>query len=140
MAKKANYRAALAAVLDAQERRPHVYGRDDCLMRCGEAVAAILDDPAGVVAAMEKYRGRYKTLAGAYRALSADGFESPLEFVASFFPEIHISRAVDGDVGAYDEGGHWAFGVICGAHFYVSAADGTGILPRSRAERCFKVE
>lgn len=138
--KKDNYKKELAAVIDAQARRSHVWGQDDCLFRAGEAVCVTVSDPAPIASLLEKYRGRYSTLAGAYRVLKKDEYDGPLSLVASLFTEIHHSQAVDGDIGAKFEDGHWGFGVINGAFFYVSTPSGTGILPRSHSQKTFRVE
>lgn len=140
MSKRDGYKPALIAVIDGQARREFAWGTDDCLMRAAEAVAVVLDDPAKVTDVVAKYRGRYKTLAGSYRILKRDGFDGPLDLVASLFTEIHHSEAVDGDIGAKFEDGHWGFGVICDAFFHVTTQNGAGILPRSHSQKTFRVE
>lgn len=140
MPKKAGYRSALIAVIDNQARRTFAYGTDDCLMQTAEGLAVVLDAPEKVMDLVARYRGRYSTLLGGYRVLKRDGFDGPLALVASLFAEIHHSEAVDGDIGARFENGHWGFGLICDGHFFVTTPTGSGILPRSKSEKTFRVE
>jgi hypothetical protein len=126
-----NWRSNLLSFLDSQEREPFGFGTNDCLLMTAGAVAAV----TGVDHA-EPYRGRYSTMRGGKRVIGM----SPLQLVASKFPEIHPSEARDGDIAAKMEGDEWSFGVIVGAHFYVRAPDWLGILPRGQAEKAYRVE
>lgn len=137
-----NWRSRLLAVMDEQERHPHIYSESDCIFRIGWNSAAQLMDPkkSEILAMMERYRGRYKTIEEANSILAKDGF-TPLTLVSHFFAEIHPVEACDGDIAAVlQDGVNWAFGTIVGPHFYVSTLRGTGILPRGDAQKAFRVE
>lgn len=126
-----NWHSNLLAYIDQQERKPFAYGTNDCLLMVAGAIEVV----TGVNHA-EPYRGRYATLSEA-RALLG---RSLLSFVKSKLPEIHISQAGDGDIAAMKVKSDWSFGVLIGAHFYVQTETGLGILPRSDAEKAFKVD
>lgn len=135
-----NARSRLLTYVDQQERQSFAYGTNDCLMMTAGAVLAVLDDCPNrrkVEKIVARYRGRYTTLAGGKRLIR----KAPLALVASIFTELdHHSDADDGDIAAKPIGAEWTFGVIIGAHFYVQAEAGLGILPRSDALKVFKVE
>jgi len=126
----------LLAVLDAQERRPHVYGQSDCLLNAAEVVKVVTGTDYGA-----DFRGKYKTLAGAYRVLKAAGHDGFIEYIASLgFEEIHHSAAADGDLGAIMQDGHWSFGNIIGPYLFLTAQSGRAIKPRDASERTFRVK
>lgn len=136
-----NARSKMLAVLDEMERQPHVYGESDCVMRVAWLAAAQVPDPkrSDILAMIERYHGKYTSLAGAYRVLKADGF-TPLSLVKHFFEEIHPVDAVDGDIGAVrQDGRNWAFGIFDRGGFFVATASGTGALRRSDAAKAFRV-
>lgn len=131
----------LLAVLDEQERQPHVYGQSDCLLKVAHSSLAMLKDgPRAneIEAAVARYAGQYDTLAGAYRILARDGL-TPLGLVQTLFEEVHPAMAHSGDIGAMQVDGHWAFGHIVREHFYPSIDLGTGLLPRRVVEKAFSV-
>jgi hypothetical protein len=131
-------RTRLLAAMAAQERVPLRFGRSDCLMRLADTVEAMTGVDHGA-----RFRGRYSTLRGAYRVLKQAGFDGPIAFLTSpegaGLKEIHPSAAMDGDIGAIMQDGHWAFGHIVGGDFFPAGTEGTAILPRSRVERAFEV-
>lgn len=138
-----NWESALIGALDIAERQPHVYGESDCLMKAAWNAAVVLhdDDPrrADILAMIERYRGRYSSLTGAYRVLREDGL-TPLRSVSRFFQAIPVVRAGGGDIGAVRNGRHLAFGTFLGPYLYVSVEQGNGILPRSAAVMAFEVD
>lgn len=138
-----NWQSALSVAIDQQERLPHVYGQTDCVMRVGINAAALLREPkhGEILAAMERYRGRYTSLTGAYRVLRKDGL-TPLSLIGKHFDELdHPVMAGDGDIGALKQDGkHWAFGTFIRGHLYVATENGIGILPRGLAQKAWRVE
>lgn len=139
MRRKDGWRTRLLAKMAEQERQPGIYGESDCLLRLSDTVEVMLDIDFGA-----PFRGQYTTLEGGYRALKKAGFKGPIEFLTSpdgcGFTEIHHSEAMDGDIGAVLRDGHWAFGHIVDAYFFPALPTGTAILPRSRAEKAFRVD
>lgn len=138
-----NWQSRLIETIEMAELEPHVYSQSDCLMRVAWNAAAILrsDDPrrAEILDLIEKYQGAYQSLSGANTVLRRDGL-TPLKLVKTFFSEISVSRAGGGDIGVVREGRHLAFGTFCGAHLYLAAPSGNGILPRSTAIMAFEVD
>jgi hypothetical protein len=126
-----NWHSKLLAYIDQQERTPFAYGVNDCLLITAGAVEVV----TGVDHAAS-FRGKYRSMKEG-RALIG---KPVLTFVRAKFPEIHVSQAHDGDIAARRVGREWTFGVLIGAHFYVQVENGLGILPRSDAEKAFRVD
>lgn len=126
-----NWRGELIRYLDEQDSKVFEYGRHDCLLMTAGAVEVV----TGVDHA-KPYRGRYTSLAAARKLIG----KSPLHFVRGILPEIHPSEALDGDVLAIRQGKDWVFGVLFGAFVYVVRQDGLGLIPRTEAEKAFRVE
>lgn len=126
-----NWRSELIRYLDQQEGKPFEFGTHDCLIMTAGAVQVLTGTDHA-----EPYRGRYTSLSGARKVVG----KSFLKLVKSILAEIHPSEALDGDVIAKHEGREWIFGVLMGANFYVVRPDGLGILPRSVADKAFRVE
>lgn len=138
-----NTLSRLVAVIDAQERRPLAYSTDDCLMRLCESILTVLPDGVKrrkVEALRAQFEGKYATAEEGYALLRQAGHATPISLIRSLFRPIHISEAEDGDAAAKREGRHWTFGVIIGPYFYVTTSAGTGILPRSDAEKAYRVK
>lgn len=131
-------RSRLLAAMEKLERVPVVYGKSDCLMRLAETVMAMTGVDHGA-----RFRGRYRTETGGYRVLKRAGFDGPIDYLTSpqgcGFREIHPAEAGDGDIGAMQRDGRWAFGVIVVDKFYPATGAGMAILPRRRVERAFEV-
>lgn len=128
---RANRRPLLVAFVDRQERVPFGYGSNDCLLMTASAIAAVTGhDPAA------DYRGKYLTLEEGKALVGG----SLIDFVAGQLPEIHLSEAGDGDIGAFLVGEEWSFGVVIDAALYVQAEGGLGVLPRRRMQRAFRVD
>lgn len=125
----------LVAVTEAHMNTPLVWGKSDCLLTVADAVeAATGDDPA------KDIRGKYKGKTGAYRLIKSRGFDSLIAILADRFEEIPASLAQRGDVGIFvNENGDQTAGYFCEYGFAVKGEDGLRFLPRTMAERAFKV-
>ena len=133
-----DWRARFDAACDEMRLKPFEWGGNDCA--AGLAANLVLALTGVDVAA--DYRGRYKTRAGALRAMKAAGFASLGDLAASFLPEHeHPSMARVGDIvtvetaDAFGEG----FGVVNGERVFVLTEHGFGTVDRSLANRAFKV-
>jgi len=120
----------LVATTEAHLNTPLVWGQSDCILTAADAVEAVLgDDPA------KDIRGKYKTKTGAYRLIKHRGFNSVPEAVSSLFEEIPVALAQRGDLGVYEN----TAGYFCEYGFAVKGEDGLRFLPRTIAEKAFKV-
>ncbi len=120
----------LVAVTEAHLSTPLVWGKSDCILTAADAVEAVLgDDPA------KDIRGNYKSKTGAYRLIRQRGFKSVSDVLASQFEEVPVALAQRGDLGVYDK----TAGYFCEYGFAVKGEDGLRFLPRTMAERAFKV-
>lgn len=84
----------LANVLDAEFTKPYTYGEADCFF-LGCQIADAFDPSRKMVT---NYKGAYRTLAGAQRALRKRGFKSLTQFFASHLKEVAPASAQAGDV------------------------------------------
>ncbi len=125
----------LVAVTEAHINTPLVWGKSDCLLTVADAVEAVTgNDPA------KDIRGKYKSKTGAYRLIKSRGFDSLIVILADRFEEVPASLAQRGDVGVFvNENGDQAAGYFCEYGFAVKGEDGLRFLPRTMAERAFKV-
>ncbi|WP_439710867.1 DUF6950 family protein [Brucella anthropi] len=120
----------LVATTEAHLNTPLVWGQSDCILTVADVVDAVLgDDPA------KDIRGKYKSKAGAYRLIRQRGFKSVADVLASLFEEIPVALAQRGDLGVYEN----TAGYFCEYGFAVKGEDGLRFLPRTMAERAFKV-
>lgn len=120
----------LVAVTEAHLNTPLVWGQSDCILTAADAVEAVLgDDPAKDV------RGNYKTKTGAYRLIRQRGFKSVTDVLSGQFEEVPVALAQHGDLGVYEK----TAGYFCEYGFAVKGEDGLRFLPRTMAERAFKV-
>lgn len=125
-----NRTAILSDYIDRVAGRPFQWGVNDCLIMVAGAVELM----SGVDHA-EGYRGKYSSLKEGKKLIGT----TLLRFVGSKLQAIDPVRAVDGDIGAVKENKEWGFGVFVGPYLYVMTETGIGILPRSRAQKAFKV-
>lgn len=120
----------LVAITEAHLNMPMVWGRSDCILTAADAVEAVLgDDPA------KDIRGKYKSKTAAYRLIKQRGFKSVAEALSSQFEEIPVALAQRGDLGVYEK----TAGYFCEYGFAVKGEDGLRFLPRTMAEKAFKV-
>lgn len=126
---KANLRSYLAAQADA----PFAFGSVDCGAFAGGAVEAMTgDNPHAAVA------GKYKTMAGALRALKRLGHEDHIAYAASLLDEIDPLYAQFGDIAVVQGDDGPALGVVVGAHIEVRTPAGRGVVPLTDAVRAFR--
>lgn len=120
----------LVSVTEAHLNTPLVWGLSDCILTAADAVEAVMgDDPA------KDIRGEYKSKTGAYRLIKQRGFGSVSDVLASRFEEIPVALAQRGDLGVYEK----TAGYFCEYGFAVKGEDGLRFLPRTMAEKAFKV-
>lgn len=120
----------LVAVTEAHINTPLVWGKSDCLLTACDAIEAMTGiDPAADI------RGKYKSKAGAYRLIKQRGYDSLGAVLTDRFAEIPVAMAGRGDVGIYQN----TVGYFCEYGFALKGEDGLRFLPRTMAERAFKV-
>ncbi|WP_139975848.1 hypothetical protein [Ochrobactrum sp. CGA5] len=120
----------LVAVTEAHLNTPMVWGKSDCVLLAADVVEAVRgDDPASDI------RGKYKSNAGAYRLIKQRGFNTVSDVLSSQFEEIPAAMAQRGDLGVYEN----TAGYFCEYGFAVKSEDGLRFLPRTMAEKAFKV-
>jgi hypothetical protein len=137
MKRRGDWHSRLNAFIDGVKRQPF----DWATMNCGEHFAA------GAVMAMTDvdiaapWRGRYKTAAGAVRAMKRDGFACLGDMAASVLPEVHPSSARLGDIAAVPADGPFgtSLGVVNGEVILVLGEESMGVVPLARATRVFAV-
>lgn len=118
------------AVTERHLNTPCVWGKSDCLLTVADAVEAITGtDPAADI------RGKYRSMPGAYKLIKARGFSDVASVLAGQFEEIAPALAQRGDIGVYEK----TAGYFCEYGFAVKGDDGLRFIPRTMAERAFKV-
>lgn len=134
--KRENSYPALVAYLDAVEGVAFEPGVHDCALFVAGAVAV----QTGVDHA-RNFRGKYKTIAAGKKLIAKQtGHADHIALVAASLDEIAPHQAQNGDIGMIDAGdGENALGVVCGAHIYVVAPTGLGIIPRTQIVKAWKV-
>lgn len=134
MQKLVDWRPRLRAFLAAQAEAPFAYGSADCGAFAGGAIEAMTgENPHAKVA------GKYKTMAGALRALKRLGHDDHVAYAASLLTEIEPLYATFGDIAVVDSPEGPALGVVVGAHIEVRAPGGRGVVPLTDAVRAFRV-
>ena len=134
MQKLVDWRPRLRAFLAAQAEAPFAYGSADCGAFAGGAIEAMTgENPHAKVA------GKYKTMAGALRALKRLGHEDHVAYAASLLTEIDPPYATFGDIAVVDSPEGPALGVVVGAHIEVRAPGGRGVVPLTDAVRAFRI-
>ena len=134
MQKLVDWRPRLRGFLAAQADAPFAYGSADCGAFAGGAIEAMTgENPHAKVA------GKYKTMAGALRALKRLGHDDHVAYTASLLTEIEPLYATFGDIAVVDSPEGPALGVVVGAHIEVRAPGGRGVVPMTDAVRAFRV-
>lgn len=135
LTRRPDWRARLQVEIEAHRREAFSWGARDCALGLA----------AGVVEAMtgtdlrDGWRGKYRTAAGALRALRAAGYDGLGDAAAGVLPEVHPAFARDGDLALIEEGEIGALAVFNGGTLIVLTLDGLGVRERSAATRAFKV-
>lgn len=131
--KRETWKADLRSYLAAQADKPFVWGECDCGAFAGGAVEAMTgENPHAHLA------GKYKTMAGALRALRRGGFADHVEYAASVLTEIEPLYAQFGDIAAVPGDDGPALGVVVGANIEVRTPQGRGLVPLTDAVRAFR--
>ena len=132
--KRETWKADLRSYLAAQAGAPFAYGSADCGAFAGGAIEAMTgENPHAALA------GKYKTMAGALRALKRLGHEDHIAYAASVLNEIDPLYAQFGDVAVVDSPEGPALGVVIGAHIEIRTHEGRGVVPLTDAVRAFRV-
>ena len=132
--KRETWKADLRSYLAAQADAPFAYGSADCGSFAGGAIEAMTgENPHAAVA------GKYKTMAGALRALKRLGHEDHIAYAASVLNEIDPLYAQFGDVAVVDSPEGPALGVVVGSHIEIRTPVGRGVVPLTDAVRAFRV-
>ena len=132
--KRETWKADLRSYLAAQADAPFAYGSADCGAFAGGAIEAMTgENPHAKVA------GKYKTMAGALRALKRLGHEDHIAYAASVMDEIDPLYAQLGDIAVVQAAEGHALGVVVGAHIEVRTPAGRGVVPLTDAVRAFRV-
>jgi hypothetical protein len=91
--RKPDWEHRLHEIIQKNRHRPYEPGQWDCLLFPAAAVKAITGKDFG-----RGHRGKYKSVASAYRHLKQMGFTSPAELLDSLFDEKPIGFAGRGDI------------------------------------------
>jgi hypothetical protein len=123
-----------AEVIARHAALPFVWGGSDCLIFPLDCVRAISGrDLLGLC-------GGYATRLAAARRLQALGFETVADAFAKYFPEIHPAMMGRGDIATVTGAGVVCGAVCIGAQLAAKAIGGLSFIPRSLAQRAFRVE
>lgn len=130
--RRGDWERALADYIAATEFEPHAWGSHDCALDAADAVQTM----TGVDFAAE-FRGRYRSAAGAVRALREHGLGTLEATLDAKFPEIARSFARRGDL-AFHEG---SLGIVVGpfALFLVECAASRIRVPRADWQKAWAV-
>jgi len=112
------------------------WGVSDCLMTAADAIKAVIgEDP------LAKFRGKYKTEAGAARKMRANGCENVKDVFENYLQLEPVNRFVArrGDVGVMLINGEYAAGFISGTGFAVKQTNGLAFYPVTDIEQAYKV-
>ena len=120
---------------------PHVYGEHDCLLWPAAVIEAITGEDLGA-----EHRGKYDSLAKAYRHLGELGFDSPIDLLDSMFDRKPVGFAGRGDIALVAIPGtnmHLP-AVVIGGHALAIVADsadyeGLARFPRSLWTRAWTI-
>lgn len=134
LVRKPAWRTLMAEEIDRRRSMPFAWGRNDGGLFAADVVLAMTGEDLA-----RSYRKRYRSEHGAMRMLFEAGIETLPDLIATMLPEIHLSRARTGDVGAVEVNGRWCCGIINGATLIVLREQGVGSLPLTTVKRVFKV-
>jgi hypothetical protein len=100
----------LARVTEKHISLPGEWGVSDCLLTMADAVEAVTETDI-----MVKWRGKYKTEAGAAKLMKKNGCDTVEDVLRDFFrlPPVGRLSARRGDVGIVLQGGQPTAGYVC---------------------------
>lgn len=132
-----DWRARFAAEMDRQRREAFAWGTQDCALglACG-AVEALTGKDLRI-----GWRGKYKTPAGAVKALLAKGHANLADAIAATLPETPPAFARVGDIGLIEVDGALgqALCVVDASGLIVLTEAGHGRVARDLMIRAFRV-
>jgi hypothetical protein len=131
------WRTALHEEIERHRRVPFSFEDGaDCAIFPADCVKAMtgVDLAAG-------FRGRYRTLKGALRALRSAGHSHLVEAVAAKLEPISVLKARAGDVAAFqsDDVFGWSLGVVIGPTVVVRRPEGLGWMHLDAVTKAFRV-
>ena len=139
MPRRHDWPERLAEVVRAARGRPFQWGRHDCALFAFDCVAAMtgVDHTA-------RYRGRYRTAKGAYRALARIGGVRTLDDLATALTKRPAlaegpRAARRGDLVIHDTDDGPALGVCLGARLVAVGPGGLAYRPMSAVTRAWRV-
>lgn len=119
MVRLSNWEARLAAYLEGRAGASLVWGKCDCCLFAAGAVEAMTgQDP------MPEFRGKYRSQAGAFRALRTIGAGDLASTLSAKFEGRPIGHARRGDLVMHDG----AVGVCIGADALFMPLEGAGLV------------
>lgn len=127
MTRLSDWETALGRYLGSVEREPFAFGTHDCALFSANAVLAMTgEDPAS------EFRGKYRSQAGAVRAVRQAGYDDLAAVMDTKFPTVEIGYAKRGDVVMHDG----SLGIVMGGFaVFVGGEEGAdGLVRVSRAE------
>ena len=129
-----DWKPRLRAFLAEQGDKQFQFGQQDCGALAGGAIEAMTgENPHAKVA------GKYKTMAGAPRALRRLGHEDHVAHAASRMTEIDTLYVAFGDIAVVNSPDGLALGVVTGPYIEVRAPGGRGVVPLTDAVRAFRI-
>ncbi len=134
LARRPNWRSALAAEVERHRLVPFQWGANDCALFAADCVMAMTGTDLAV-----DFRGHYRTAQGAARAIRKAGHDDLPALLAALLPEVHPVMARPGDVALVESDQGLTAGVVTGPTIAASAVDGITTLPLTRAVRAFAV-
>jgi hypothetical protein len=131
------WRSALHRTIEAHRRLPFAWDTGtDCAMFPADCVLAMTGEDLAAA-----FRGRYRTAAGAFRALKKAGHDDLASLVGSFLEEIPVMKASAGDIAALNTDDEFgcSLGVVVGETVAVRTPKGIGALHLNQMHRAFRV-
>lgn len=112
------------------------WGVSDCLLTAADAIAAVTGtDP------LAKFRGKYKTEAGAARKMRQKGCENVKDVFERYLGLEPVNRlsARRGDVGVMIINDEYVAGFVCGSGFAVKQPHGLTFFPITEIVQAYKI-
>jgi hypothetical protein len=131
--RQVNWQMNLLNVIEAADKRPFLWGENDCLLFAADCVKAMCGDDLAAA-----YRGTYNSELTAKKVLLKT--HGTLEkAIGAFLPEVHVKLAQRGDIAVIDNGGNRCAGVVWSGGVYAMGVNGV-VLMRQPPLRVWRVE